>query len=275
MKNIHQYICYLISLSFLLTSCTDVVDIDVPDGGSRLVVEASINWEKGSTGENQTIKLSTSTPYFENTTNTSVIGASVIVTNNNDGTNFVFTDQNNGEYTTTTFVPVLNQSYTLSILYNGETYTATETLLPVPDITHIEQDVQNFFGEDEIELNVFFNDPANEDNYYLGKFVQSNISLPSFEILDDRFSDGNETSLLYDNEDLEEGIIVDIYLYGISEMYYGFMKLLVEQSESDGNPFQATPAQLKGNCKNSNNPNEEVLGYFRLSEVSKISYIVN
>ena len=44
-------------LMALFASCTDVVDVDVPDGGDRLVVEASILWEKGTAGQVQTISL--------------------------------------------------------------------------------------------------------------------------------------------------------------------------------------------------------------------------
>lgn len=274
MKNINKYICCFISLAFSLLSCTDVVDVDVPDGGSRLVVEASIDWVKGSTGENQTIKLSTSTPYFENTTNTAVTGATVLVTNNTDGTNFVFADQNNGNYTATDFVPVLNQSYTLTILYNGETYSATETLMPVSEINRVEQSVENFFGSEEIQLKVFFDDPAGENNYYMSSFWEPDESYPLLNVLEDRFTDGNENFFLYGNEDLETGNTINISLYGISETYYNFMNLLIEQSEAEGNPFQTTPAKLKGNCKNTNNPDEEVLGYFRLSEVSTVDYMV-
>lgn len=267
--------CFVI-FTILFTSCTDVIQVDVPDGGSRLVVEASINWLKGSAGKNQTIKLSTSIPYFESNTNTAVTGATVVVTNNNDGTQCVFNDQNNGTYTTSNFIPKLNHSYTLTIQYNKNTYTATETLTSVPNITNVKQGVRTIFGESEIEVKIFFNDPPNTNNYYLGEFYVSNSSLPTLSVLEDRFTNGNENFFIYlNNEDLEKGDVIDFYLYGISETYYNFMNLLIQQSESSGNPFQTTPAQLKGNCKNRNNPNEEVLGYFRLSEVSKISYTVN
>jgi len=39
----------------ILTSCEDVIDVDLQDAPSRLVIEASIDWEKGTTGNNQTI----------------------------------------------------------------------------------------------------------------------------------------------------------------------------------------------------------------------------
>lgn len=61
-----------------------VIDVDVQTGPSRLVIEASLDWEKGTTGSNQIIKLSKSTPYFDTTTNTSVTNASVRVINDDN-----------------------------------------------------------------------------------------------------------------------------------------------------------------------------------------------
>ena len=37
----------IILLSSVVFSCTDVVDVAVPTEASRLVIEASLDWEKG------------------------------------------------------------------------------------------------------------------------------------------------------------------------------------------------------------------------------------
>ena len=95
MKNIFIKFSGFILLVCICISCTEVVDVNVPNAGPRLVVEASINWEKGTTGNNQTIKLSTSTAYFDSNPDAPVTGAIVTVIKDNDGTQFNFTDQNN------------------------------------------------------------------------------------------------------------------------------------------------------------------------------------
>ena len=47
---------YILLISILtLTSCTDVIELDVPSEAPRLVIEASINWEKETIGNNQRI----------------------------------------------------------------------------------------------------------------------------------------------------------------------------------------------------------------------------
>lgn len=273
MNHISKYLTIILLISIFL-SCTDVVDVSVPDGGPRLVVEASINWEKGTTGETQVIKLSESTAFFDNNSNVPVLGATVIVTKEDDGAQFVFNDQGNGEYITTNFVPEINQSYRLNIVYNGQSYVAIETLTSVTEINSIEQTVEGGGDEEEIQIKVFFNDPLGVDNYYFGEFYSSVNTLVTLETLSDEFTDGNENFIAYDNEELVPGAVIDISIYGISESFHNYIDILIDQSGDQDGPFQSTPVQLTGNCININDPNEEVLGYFRLSEVVRTSYTI-
>lgn len=278
MKNINIYnkLGVLLIIIGLLNSCTDVIEVNVPNGGARLVVEASINWQKGTLGETQTISLRKSTAFFDKNPDAPVTGASVTVTKENDGSIFVFADQKNGSYTATDFVPELNASYTLEIYYNGNSYTATETLIAAPVINRIEQTIEGSDGDTEILLQVFLDDPGDVINYYLGEFTPSNLPLPSLAVINDEFSDGNENYIENDNENYVAGVTVGINVYGISRRYYDYLNILIHQSGSDeGGPFPTTPVQLKGNVTNVNDPNEEVLGYFRLGGFDTTSYTIN
>lgn len=277
-----KYLRILLIFTYIvLIACEDVIDVDVPVAAPRLVIEASLDWEKGTTGNEQTIKLSTSTPYFDTFTNTSVTGASVTVTNENDGTEFVFTDQNNGDYTTVSFVPELNQSYTLEVEYNGETYTAQENLMSVTDIAEVTQSVEGGFDDEVLEVNFVFIDPEAEDNYYLIKFQREGDLLPDIDDYSDEFVNGNSIEFFFEylDEDGEEekgnefepGDIVHIELYGTSEQYSNYIQILIEQSEGGG-PFSTIPAPLRGNCINPTNPENYAFGYFRLSQVVKEVY---
>jgi hypothetical protein len=206
-----------------------------------------------------------------------VVGATVMVTNEDSGVVFSFVDQNNGDYTIADFVPVMDNSYRLEIQYEGNTYEANETMTSVVEIDYIDQDIEGGFGgdDDEIVVKMHYTDPDMIGNYYLAEFIDSNNPLIGLEASDDEFYNGNQTFIEYESENLEVGDVVEVNLYGISERFYDYIALLTSQSGGDGGgPFQTTPAPLKGNCKNSNNPNEEVLGYFRLSEVVKSTYSI-
>lgn len=274
MQTTYKQIALVLFLIGFLNSCTDTVDVDVPNGGARLVVEASINWEKGTSGQTQTIKLSESTAFFNSNPDVPVLGASVMVTKDNDGQQFVFNDQSNGDYLATDFVPEIDATYSLEILYNGQTYTATETLMSVSEINTIEQTTEGTGDEEEIQIKVFFDDPANIENFYLGEFNSSVNPLLTLTALSDEFTDGNQNFIEFDNEELVPGAVVDVSIFGVSEAYYNYIDILIDQSGENDGPFQTTPVQLTGNCINPNNPNEEVLGYFRLTEFVRTSYTI-
>ncbi|WP_299526633.1 DUF4249 domain-containing protein [uncultured Lutibacter sp.] len=278
MKTYYKNIALL--LTIILTSCTDVIDVEVQVAAPRLVIEASIDWEKGTLGNEQTIKLSTSTPYFDSDEISIVTGASVKVTNDNDGTEFVFLDQNNGNYTVSNFIPEINQSYTLEVIYEGETYNAHENMMSVVDIDAIYQTTEKGFDNEVLEINADFNDPIEEENYYLFKLKRQNDLLPILLDISDEFTNGNLTTVFYEREKDEDinqeefvvGDIVDVEFYGISEQYYNYIGLLIVQYESLGDPFSTTPVPLKGNCTNTTSPENYAFGYFRLSQVVKDSY---
>ena len=269
---------YLVILISTLSSCTDVIDVEVPTADARLVIEASLDWEKGTSGQTQTIKLSTTTPYFDTDEANSVTGAEVTVTRDKDGAVYVFEDQLNGEYTTDAFGAILEESYTLKVIYNNETYTATETLLPTTSITSVTQSRDGGFSQDALELNVYFNDPADETNFYILRYHEVGDLYPTLSSVSDEFLNGNEIHLFFekdgddDGDEFEPGDIVDINLYNVSETYYNYMDILISQSGSSGNPFSPAPVELKGNCINITDADNYPYGYFRVTQTDSETY---
>ena len=276
MKRILNSILLIIVLFF--SACTDVIDVEVPTEEAKLVIEASINWEKETSGSDQTIYLSKSTPFFDTNGTVPVVGASVVITNNNDGSFFEFNDQNDGSYTTSNFIPVLNDSYTLEVMSEGETYNAQETFVPVVPILEVYQSTEKFLPE-VLEVNFDFLDPVEEENYYYIKFKEQADTFPRLLDFKDEFVNGNLITVFnerQENEDINQveyapGDTVNMELIGISKRYYEYIQLLINQSESGG-PFDTTPVALRGNCTNQNDPNNFAYGYFRLTEVAKASY---
>ena len=267
-------ILVFLALTIFTTSCEEVIDVKLDTTSPQLVVNASIEWQKGTLGNKQKIKLTTTTGYF-NTTIPTVSGATVFITNSNDVIYNFIEKPNTGEYVCTNFVPVWDEAYTLTINLNGQTYTATETLKSVSSITNISQNNKGGFTGDQIEIKSFFNDPANADNYYMFKFKSNVSAIPSYDIFDDGFTQGNENFGLYNNEDLKSGDNLDLTLYGISKRYFEYMrKLTAVAGSSSGGPFATPPATVRGNIVNQTNAKNFALGYFTLSETDYRNYIV-
>jgi len=263
-----------ILLLIVFTSCEDVIDVNLNTTEPRLVIEASINWFKNTAGNEQQVKLSLSAPFFDDEI-PPANGAIIEITDtNNNVFNFV-EDGITGIYRNSNFSPVLNDMYSLTIEYNGETYTATETLKSVSSIDYIEQNNDGGFSGEDIELKAYYTDPLNEENYYYFEFISDIPVIPTLEVYNDEFTNGNQIFGFYTEEDLEPGDEVIIRNYGVSERFYEFMFILLQQgSEDGGGPFETQPATVRGNCINESNPENSPYGYFRLSEVDELVYIV-
>ena len=117
---------FLFFLVFLCCNCEDVIEVDLNEAEPRLVVEASINWFKNTPGNNQSVKLSLSAPFFDDTI-PPANGATVTIINTSNGIEYVFIeDGTTGIYETNNFVPVINQEYRLTINYDIQYFVATE-----------------------------------------------------------------------------------------------------------------------------------------------------
>lgn len=274
MKNLILYLT-LITITFFFTSCEDPIDVSLDTAQPKLVIDAVIKWEKGTIGNEQTIKLTTTTDFYTNVIPV-VSGATVYITNStNTVFNFIETP-NTGEYICTNFVPVVNENYTLTVINNGQTYKATDKLLATPNIDLVNQiTVPGFGGTDQIQVKFYYQDNGLENNFYLIGVKNSNRITPEYGVLTDEFFQGNQMFGFYTDEDLKAGNQLDIYLQGISERYNNYMnKLLNIAGTSGGNPFATPPATLRGNIINQTNEENFALGYFSLGEVDTETYTV-
>lgn len=274
MKKTIQYIS-LILITLLTFGCEKVVDVNLDTAPPKLVVDASIQWIKGTTGNQQKIKLTTTTAYY-NTVVPVVSGATVFITNSSNVVfNFVETG-NSGEYLCNNFQPAIGETYTLTVVYNGQTFNAIETMKAVPDIENtIEQNNHGGFAGDEVEIKFFYQDNGAENNFYMIGFKPNTEPFPDYTVLEDRFFQGNQMFGLYANKDLKAGDIINIKLYGISQQYYNYMNVLLSVAGSvGGGPFQSPPATVRGNIVNQADENNFALGYFNLSQVDTVDYTV-
>lgn len=272
MKNILRYL--VVSCCFFPLACTKVVEVDLETAAPKLVIDASIDWVKGTTGNEQKIKLSTTTGYYSPVFPT-VSGAEIVITNS-ENTVFSFIENaGTGEYTCSDFHPVIGEMYTLKVVLNGEIYTATETCIAAPDIeNNIEQNNAGGFGGDEVEISYYYQDNGNEENHYLHRIVSPVSKFPDYKAEDDGNSQGNLMQAYFSDEDLKPGDMINIRLYGISRRYYDYFRKLLTASGAGGGPFQTTPGSVRGNIINQTHSENFAYGYFRVSEVDVRDYTV-
>jgi len=270
---IFSYITLSFALLFL-ASCQDVINVNLNTAAPRLVIDAAINWQKGTDGSVQKIILSTTTDFYSTIT-PKVSGATVFI-KNSENMNYIFSEiPNTGEYQCTTFKPIIGETYILTVVYKAETYTATETMQSVSPIDAIQQKNNGGFTGKDYEIEVSFKDPPAK-NFYMAKFFPEIFKVPSYGIISDEYTNGNAKSWTYSDSDLKEGNKIDITHYGISQAYYNYMNKLISiaSSSGGGSPFQTPPATVRGNIVNKTHNDNYALGYFSLNEVDSRNYII-
>lgn len=267
MKRTLQYI--LLSLfTFSFLSCEETIDVDLKDEQPKLVVDAVIKWQKGTTGESQTIKLSKTSNFYNNEV-PPASGAVVTVTNSSNTVFNFIEDGTTGNYICNNFIPVINESYTLQISYEGQSYTATDKLYATPAIQYVEQTNLPPIGggEEIVQIKFFFQDNGSEDNFYLVGAQNPNYVTPDYGVISDEFFQGNVMFGFYANDNLKPGQNLKLYLQGVSNPYYNYMnKLIAISGTNNGNPFATPPATLRGNITNQTDKDNYPLGYFSLGE---------
>ncbi|MFN6040243.1 MAG: DUF4249 family protein, partial [Bacteroidota bacterium] len=113
-------------LIFIFTSCEKVIQVDVPEAETLLVVDAWLNDKPG----NQVIRLTTTAPVFSSSSTPSASGASIILKDLNNGNTYTFFENpGTGNYIYSPAVGdtfnIIGHKYELEIIYKGNTYKST------------------------------------------------------------------------------------------------------------------------------------------------------
>lgn len=265
---------FLLLTTIFFISCEDVIDVPLENANPKLVIDANIKWQIGTTGNEQTIKLSLTNDFYTNEV-LPANGATVTVTNSvNTVYNFV-QNPNTVDYICNNFDPIINEIYTLKVIYNGETFTSTAKLLATPPIINIQQlDVTGVDGNPEIHIKYFYQDNGTEDNFYLLRVDNPKIVYPEYGVVSDEFFQGNVMFGFYPNK-VEQGSTLKLGVQCITQSHYNYMtKLLNISSQNSGNPFATPPATLRGNIVNQTNSENFPFGYFSLSQSDMKEYLV-
>jgi hypothetical protein len=264
MKNI-KTIFALLCIFFI--SCEKVVDIDVPSIDPKLIIDASfqVYFDESPVTANTVVKLKLSADYFDAVIPV-VTNATVFITDASNNTIINFTDDNaDGSYEPlTTFVPLSDVAYELTVIHDNETYKGVTTKIKSTPLTSAIQGDETLFSGEETEVRIDFTDLSLEDNYYLFDFT-NNLFVP----IEDRFFNGVDYnfSYFYNEDDIELPTTVTIKMSGVTKEYFTYFRVLVNQSGQDGGgPFETVPSSLLGNMINTTNAANFPLGYFHISE---------
>ncbi len=258
----------LIAASLLFSSCEEVIDLDLDQHEKRVVIDA--NLFVGETSYNK-ITLSYSSPFY--TEGYQYIStASVQITNTTSNESYPFTYTSNGTYENNSFDPETDETYELEVIVEGKTYKAISKVWQAPEIEKIEQVNNGGFTGDMKEVQFYYRDDANTEDYYLSQIKDSEEN--NFFNGNDLFTNGNLISDSYTAEDEQQGETIFYGLAKIDKEYYNYLSKLFGNAASAGNPFATPTGTLKGNIINTTNENEFPLGYFHIAKRTTTSYTI-
>lgn len=270
----------------LLAGCERVVTMDIEPGPTRLVIEGRLERVQGGVGGHQSIRLTTTSAYFNNVTPPPARGAIVRVSDGT-GTSVTFAESPTepGLYVTESLVVESGRTYTLTIDFGGETYSASEMLAPVAAIDRLYFALRpQFIGnENGLRATIDLVDPVGVKNWYLWDQFVDGVRLISPDpeeyyrsIASDDLQDGQDIEEFqpYDDIVVNPGQVVRVRQIGLSEKAYRYYQSLNEQTVGGGTPFSLPASSLRGNVFNVTNLENRPLGYFMVSEVAERQRVV-
>jgi len=257
------------SLIILLTSCENVIEIDLDYMTPKLVIEGVI-----SDFDNQCIiKLSKTTDYFNQKPNPAVSGA-VITLADNAGTIVKFNEIEPGNYLGESVHAKSHEDYTLSILSEGELYVAEATIpqkVNMDSLTCLYNPVSIFYEVGYV-VSCHFSDPAESRNFYRLKTYNINDKSKaknSKDLYNDDISNGNKFELIWSYDVFQQNDTVVVELYSLDERTYNYYKTLFPISGGAEMMSLSTPANPNTNISNG------ALGYFGAYSISRDTIIIS
>ena len=259
MKNTYIHLISIIVFGLLIVSCKEKINIDIPDGDPKLVIEAELSTEVDSSF----VRLTKSANYYSSADYLKVTNALVLI--NTD----TFYPVSNGIYKPkASYVGVTNKTYSLKIVSEGKTYTSTSTLTPMFRVDSLQQvfkPAQGFLKEG-YTVKYFGLDNREPIKYTYFRFgkndLQGNDSLFDDKIL---FDNGSTQSGQYEFElpflRLKKGDYTYLIFRSVDKNMYDFINAYNNQTSGAPGPFQVPPANLPTNIIGG------ALGYFATYDV--------
>lgn len=265
MKNI-KYLFFLTLLSTFLCSCEEVIDLKLTGKEAKYVVEGTITNVAGDCA----ILISKTKNFDDDNQFIGVSGA--VVTIENNGMITTLPETSPGVYKSETYVGTPGQTYKLSIVAEGNTFTGTSTMpavVPFEDFYMKPAD----FDKERTDAFVKFKDPLETKNFYWFELYVNDKRQRYYSVMNDDYTPGQEvnTTVTFENitddetKDLKKGDELSVNMHCVDEAAYLYLFTL---NNAEGSDFGASPANPVSNLTGG------ALGVFSAHTVQKRSLII-
>jgi len=239
----------------ILVSCQKVITVNLNDVAKKYVIEGNISNEPGIC----IVRITQTKNFTENNDFPGVSGATVAIADNGNPP-VSLTETSPGFYTTDQLNGTPGHQYTMNVVINGESFSASSTMPSSVNLDSIFVEDKMIFGDSTRTVHVNYTDPDEKGNAY--RFIQyrNNVQEKDVFAINDDYTNGNAVSTqlrTYDNSTddikLRSGDSVKVIMECIDTPVYLYWFSIDAASGSSDSGTPANPvSNITGNA----------LGYF-------------
>lgn len=256
----------------LLSSCQQVVSIDLNTANPQIVIEGVVKDQPGP----YTVLLSKTGSYFDTSLVAPPVSDALVIMSDGLGHRDTLREAVAGTYTTSTIQGVPGNTYSLSVFEGGKEYAAV-TVMPIKVVIDslYATPRRAFDGDRGYDIYVMFRDPPQPGNYYRIN-IRSSSLVPSdsidgrrYRLFNDKLTNGNEMNVrIRAGRNVSAGDTITIDLLSIDKATYDYFNTLGDILSSDRSPTSLSPANPNTNLSNN------ALGYFAAYTVDTRSIVL-
>jgi hypothetical protein len=270
MKNYFKFY-FVIILSILISSCTEVIKVDLDKENDRLIVDGMVTNKL----EPFRVKIGT-TLALDDKSAYPVVNNAFVTISDNAGTLDTLILEGNGVYKTKVARQgVVGRTYFITINVDGKTYTGNDVMTsisPIDSLYVIYRLKGDLLGVREDGYYAYFNstDPPSEKNYYLleaTKNGKSTVKTNEIDVSDDKFF-APVVQLISIPGVFKTGDTLRFRFSSLSEAGFNYLNGVQLQLQNDGGFFSTPPANAPTNMSKG------ALGFFRATSIAEDSLIV-
>ncbi len=312
LKKLHKLFILLLVIT---SSCITPIDVTIDEEINVLVIDGFITTENGP----HEIRVTRSAKFGDIFVGTiEQVSRALVLVRDQNGEVVELIEERPGLYLTPeTFKGEIGSTYTLLVeTAAGESYSSfPQTINPAPQIEDVfYQFTSRPTADPDVNLSgldvfIQFDDPADEDNFYLWEVdgVHTQLTNPELfrdplsqaiapksccsvcyitdagiatNILSDAQINGNQVVqkiafLQDDQKRFQDAYRISVKHYSIGDAAFEFFRVLKNQLEIQGSIFDPPPATIGSNIINLNDPDAPTIGYFGAFDVRRFEEFVD
>jgi Domain of unknown function (DUF4249) len=258
-------IIYSLVALLVFTSCEKIIELDLNENQSKIVIVGNITNEAGP----YFVKITKSSVLSNQGENPTIDNAKVTISDN-QGTTETLVSIGNGTYQTKNIRGTIGRTYTLSATIGTDTYTAQSTMPELVKLDSVKVIDSSFGGEVSYDFVPIYTDPSVKGNIYRFIFFVNNKLVKSHFILDDLIQNGTvntRTLLNIDDLEVKTGDVVKLQMQHVDNkvgLYYTTLVQIADLGIGGG----TTPSNAPNNISNG------ALGIFSAHTVQEKSIVI-